>query len=191
MRTRKSVVEERSAYQQRIHAQLFHNGYPQERNLLAKERRERLEHLDLPEAARKVVELSLRMIDHINEELAPIEEELRSYARHQAGCRALMCHYGIGELTSVALLAELGDTRRFSSSRHAVRFAGLDVTVSSSDDKRAAGKLSRQGAPVLRWAVFEAAQVARRKGSPDHDYYLKNKKRIGANRACLARSPGS
>lgn len=126
------------------------------------------------------------MIDHINEELAPIEEELRSYARHQAGCRALMCHYGIGELTSVALLAELGDTRRFSSSRHAVRFAGLDVTVSSSDDKRAAGKLSRQGALVLRWAVFEAAQVARRKGSPDHDYYLKNKKRIGANRACLA-----
>ena len=166
MRTRKSVVEERSAYQQRIHAQLFHNGYPQERNLLAKERRERLEHLDLPEAARKVVELSLRMIDHINEELAPIEEELRSYARHQAGCRALMCHYGIGELTSVALLAELGDTRHFSSSRHAVRFAGLDVTVSSSDDKRAAGKLSRQGAPVLRWAVFEAAQVER--GGRDH-----------------------
>jgi transposase len=174
VRTRKTLVEERTAYQQRIHAQLFHNGYPQERNLLAKERCERLEHLDLPEAARKVVELSLRMIDHINEELAPIEEELRSYARHQAGCRALMCHYGIGELTSVALLAELGDTRRFSSSRHAVRFAGLDVTVSSSDDKRAAGKLSRQGAPVLRWAVFEAAQVARRKGSPDHDYYLKN-----------------
>jgi transposase len=38
----------------------------------------------------------------------------------------------------------------------------------------------------LRWATFEAAQVARRKGSPDHDYYLKNKERIGANRACLA-----
>ena len=40
-----------------------------------------------------------------------------------------MGHYGIGELTSVAILAELGDCRRFSSSRHAVRYVGLDITV--------------------------------------------------------------
>jgi transposase len=97
-----------------------------------------------------------------------------------------MSHYGIGELTSVAILAELGDTRRFSSSRHAVRYAGLDVTVESSDDKRAAGKLSRQGPPTLRWALFEAAQSAWRKGSPDHDYYLESKDRLGGNRACLS-----
>jgi transposase len=142
IRMRHSMVEERTAHQQRIHAQLFHNGYPQERNLLAAERRERLEALGLPAAARKVVDLSLAMIDHINEELAPIEKELRAYARSQAGCQALMEHYGIGELTSVAMLAELGDTRRFSSSKKAVRFAGLDVTVlHSSDGKRAAGKL--------------------------------------------------
>ena len=28
-----------------------------------------------------------------------------------------MAHYGIGELTAVTILAELGDCRRFSSSR--------------------------------------------------------------------------
>lgn len=186
VRTRKTLVEERTSWQQRIHAQLFHHGYPQERNLLAKERRARLERLELPAAARKTIDLSLRMIDHLNEELKPLEEEIRSFARRQAGCKALIAHYGIGELTSVAILAELGDTRRFSSSRHAVRFAGLDVTVHSSDGKRASGKLSRQGSPVLRWAVFEAAQVARRKGSPEHDYYVESSERLGSNRACLA-----
>jgi transposase len=185
VRLRKSLVEDRTAWQQRIHAQLFHNGYPQERNLLARERRERLQRLEVPPSARKMVDQALSMIDHINEELAPIEEDLRSYARRQAGCRALMEHYGIGELTSVAMLSELGDSRRFSSSRKAVRYAGLDVTVSESDDKRAPGKLSRQGAPVLRWAAFEAAQVARRTGSPDHDYYVQTKERLGSNRACL------
>jgi transposase len=180
------VIEERSAHQQRIHAQLFHNGYPQQRNVLAVDRRERLQKMELPRAARKVVDLSLAMIEHINEELEPIEAELRAYALSQAGCRALMEHYGIGELTSVAMLAELGDTRRFSSSKKAVRFAGLDITVHSSDGKRAAGKLSRQGSPVLRWAAFEAAMVARRRGSPDHDYYVHNEERIGANRAALS-----
>ena len=186
VRMRHSMIEERTAHQQRIHAQLFHNGYPQERNLLAAERRERLEKLELPEAARKVVDLSVAMIDHINEELEPIDAELRAYARSQAGCRALMEHYGVGELISVAMLAELGDTRRFSSSKKAVRYAGIDVTVHSSDGKRAAGKLSRQGPPVLRWAAFEAAQSASRRGSPDHDYYVETKHRLGGNRAALS-----
>jgi transposase len=186
IRMRHSMVEERTAHLQRIHAQLFHNGYPQERNLLATERRKRLQSPQLPAASRKVVDLSLAMIEHINEELEPIEAELRAYARAQSGCKALMGHYGIGELTSVAMLAELGDTRRFPSSKKAVRFAGLDVTVHSSDGKRAAGKLSRQGPPTLRWAAFEAAQSASRRGSPDHSYYVQTKERLGGNRAALS-----
>jgi transposase len=58
-----------------------------------------------------------------------------------------MRHYGIGPLTSITILAELGDTRRFSSSREAVRYAGLDITVHQSDARRAPGHLSRQGPP--------------------------------------------
>lgn len=88
--------------------------------------------MELPAAARKVVDLSLAMIEHINEELAPIEAQLRAYARSQAGCQALMEHYyGVGELSSVALLSELGDTRRFSSSKKAVRYGGMDVRPST------------------------------------------------------------
>ena len=98
MRLRHSLIEERTTHKQRIHAQLFHNGYPQISNLDSIEGRAHLEDMELPAAARKVVDLSLAMIDHINEELAPIEKELRAYARSQAGCKALMAHYGVGEL---------------------------------------------------------------------------------------------
>ena len=52
-----------------------------------------------------------------------------------------------------------------------MRFAGLDVTVYSSADKRSPGHLSRQGSPELRWATFEAAKCAARHGSPDYAYY--------------------
>ena len=65
------------------------------------------------------------------------------------------------ELTAVTILVELGDCTRFSSSRQAVRYAGLDITVHQSDQRRAPGHLSRQGPPALRWALYEAAQVAR------------------------------
>ena len=68
MRMRHSMVEERSAYLQRIHAQLFHHGCPrQEKELLSAEGREHLQKLDLPGAARKVVGGCLKMVEHINE----------------------------------------------------------------------------------------------------------------------------
>ena len=39
----------------------------------------------------------------------------------------------------------------------------------------------------MRWALYEAAQVARRgERSPDREYYLAAKERIGGNRACLS-----
>jgi transposase len=185
VRLRKTLVDERSAWQQRIQAQLFHHGVPRASRLLTPARRAQLTRLELPDSARTVTATALALIDHINEQLQPLEAELRSFARHQAGCLALQRHFGIGELTSVAILAELGDARRFSSSRHAVRFAGLDVTVSQSDQSRAPGKLSHQGPPVLRWAAFEAAQCAWRERSPDHQYYLETKARLGGKQAIL------
>ena len=126
------------------------------------------------------------MIDALDAQSEPLTRELRAYGRRQPGCRALMRHYGIGALTAVTILAELGDARRFSSSRHAVRYAGLDITVHQSDQRRAPGHLSRQGPPALRWALYEAAQLARRTGSPDHAYYEQAAARLGGNRACLA-----
>ena len=127
------------------------------------------------------------MIDAIDVQIGPVDVALRAYARTQPGCRTLIKEiYGIGPLTSVTILAELGDTRRFQNSRDAVRYGGMDVTVYQSDQRRAAGHLSRQGPPALRWALYEAAQAARRPSSPDRPYYEQLAERIGGNRACVA-----
>ena len=186
VRLRHTLGEQRSEWQQRIQAQLYHHGVPRRRQLLTCENRAWLDELDVPEAARLQIQVALRMVDQLRAEIEPIERELRAFARRQPGCRALMRHYGIGELTAVTILAELGDVRRFGSSRRAVRYAGLDITVSQSDQRRAPGHLSRQGPPALRWALYEAAQVARRPSSPDRDYYEQASERLGGNRACLA-----
>jgi len=186
VRLRHTLGEQRSEWQQRIQAQLYHHGVPRRRQLLTGDNRAWLDELDLPDAARLQVQVALRMVDQLRSEIEPIERDLRAYARRQPGCRALMTHYGIGELTAVTILAELGDVRRFGSSRRAVRYAGLDITVSQSDQRRAPGHLSRQGPPALRWALYEAAQVARRPSSPDRTYYEQASERLGGNRACLA-----
>jgi transposase len=186
VRLRHTLVDQRGEWQQRIQAVLYHHGFPQRRGLLTADNRAWLVGLDLPETAHEQITVALQMIDTLDVQAAPITRQLRLYARRQRGCKALMKHYGIGELTAVTILAELGDARRFSSSRHAVRYAGLDITVHQSDQRRAPGHLSRQGPPALRWALYEAAQTARRSGSPDRHYYQQVTQRIGGNRACLA-----
>jgi transposase len=177
-----SVVDQRGECQQRVQA-LYHHGVAQRRDLLTVEKRRWLQELELPAAAREQVTVPLAVIDALDAQSEPLTRELRAYGRRQPGCRAPMAHYGIGALTAVTIPAELGDARRFSSSRHAVRYAGLDITGHQSDQRRAPGHLSRQGPPALRRALYEAAQLARRPGSPDHAYYEQAAARLGGNRA--------
>jgi transposase len=186
VRLRHTLSEHRGEWQQRIQSVLYHHGCPQRGDLMNRPGLEWLAAQPLSACAREQVAVSLAMIDALDRQLAPLDQELRCYARRQPGCKALIRHYGIGPLTAVTILAELGDVGRFSSSREAVRYSGLDITVHASDQRRAPGRLSRQGPPALRWALFEAAQCARRRSSPDHAYYLEAAERLGGNRACLA-----
>jgi len=167
-----TLVDERRAWQQRIHAQLFHQGCPPIKALLSQAGREALAGAELSAAGRQYVDTALRRIDELSAEIDPLRTQLVSIARHQRGCQALQArHYGVGWLCAVIIWAEIGDARRFHSSDQLVRFAGLDVTVYSSAGKRSPGHLSRQGSPELRWAAFEAAKNAARPGSPDYVYY--------------------
>ncbi|MCA1699022.1 MAG: IS110 family transposase, partial [Actinobacteria bacterium] len=186
VRLRHALINQRGEWAQRIQAVLYHHGCPQRRQLSTQDGREWLARQPLPDTAREQITIAVAITDAVNLQMAPIDKQLGAFARRQPGTRALMAHYGIGTLTAVVILAELGDTRRFSSSREAVRYAGLDITVHHSDKRRAPGHLSRQGPPALRWALFEAAQSARRPTSPDRDYYTQAAERLGSNRACLA-----
>jgi transposase len=112
---------------------------------------------------------------------------LKAAARRLAGAKVLAARlYGVGPIAALAMTCWLGGEGRFSSSRQAVRFAGLDVTVWSSDRKGPPGRLSRQGPPVLRWALYEAGKTHARAPAPDHRYYAQVKDRCGGKRAALS-----
>jgi transposase len=186
VRLYKDLSDERTGWQQRMHATLYHLGAPAQRNLLVGDR-DRLARIQgLSPAARQAITVALSMIDALDAQIAGVRGELVGFGRRQPGCRALQPEFGIGALTSVVIWSEMGDPRRFTSSDDAVRHSGLDITVYSSDGKRSPGRLSRQGSPLLRWALFEAARCAARPASPDHDYYRQVAERLGGKRATLS-----
>lgn len=177
-RLRTTLRGEAVAWRQRIQATLFHLGLPCLPAGVGGERaRQWLSTLELPDAARERIEVCLVMIDALEQQIAPLERELRSYSKRQRGCRALEQHFGIGGVIAPTILAELGDACRLRRSRQAVRMAGIDVGVNRSDKHGRVGKLTKQGSPQLRWALYEAAQSACKPSSPDHAHYQQLKQR--------------
>jgi transposase len=183
----KDLLDERGAWHQRIAATLFHQGVPAGASMATAEGRAAVPAMDLPAAGRQAVETGLRQIDRLTGELDPLRRQLDMLSRRQPGCAALRAtQYGVGPVTSVAIWAELGDVRRFGNSDDVVRHTGLDITVYSSDTKRSAGHLSRQGPQLLRWALYESAKSPARATSPDHGYYTAARARRSAGLATLS-----
>ncbi|MGH3125301.1 MAG: IS110 family transposase, partial [Streptosporangiaceae bacterium] len=187
----RDLREEHTAWAQRIHATLFHQGVPGLAGRLADPKARALlqrgEDIGLSAAGAQAVAAALRRMDDLEAALAPVHAQIAGFSRRQAGCKTLQQElYGAGPLVAAIVWAFLGDARRFSSSAQAVRHAGLDITVYSSDGKRAPGRLSHQGPPILRWALFEAGHQGSRTSSPDHLYYADVAARIDANRAALS-----
>ena len=188
VRLYKDLLDERTGWLQRVHATLFHQGVPNlDVTTMSDAGRQRLADAQLSPATRSAVDAGMRQVDRLTEELSRTREQIALIARRQPACRALQAaHYGVGPLTSVAIWSEMGDCRRFHSSDDAVRHAGLDVTVYSSDGRRTAGHLARQGPVVLRWALYEAAVYAGRPSSPDYPYFRQVKARLDGQLALLS-----
>ena len=185
--------EEHTAWVQRIHAALFHQGAPQ----LAGQSLRTGDGLaalasaagQLSPAGQLQVATALDMLAAVDGHLDVLRRRLLAAARRLTGAQVLTARlYGVGPVTALALCCWLGGAGRFSSARKAVRFAGLDVTVFSSDGKRSAGHLSRQGPEVLRWCVYEAGKTHARGGAPDHRYYASVKERIDGKRAAISQA---
>jgi transposase len=141
----------------------------------------------LSPAGQLQVATAVEMTGALEARLEVVRHRLVDAARHLTGAKVLAERlYGVGPATALAMTCWLGGAGRFSSSRKAVRFAGLDVTVWSSDRKGPPGRLSRQGPEVLRWAVYEAGKTHARASAPDHRYYAAVKDRQDGKRAALS-----
>ena len=128
-RLRHTLIGERTQWMQRIQATLFHHGVSGTPEKLRTDDGGRSwKRLALPGDARERIEIALAMIDAIDAQIAPLERELRQLARRQAGCRALMGLYGMGELTSLITLCELGDV---GASRRRARRSGWPASTSA------------------------------------------------------------
>jgi transposase len=109
-----------------------------------------------------VIEDCLAMIDALQAPIDRLDSEVRQHAKADPRVKVLTGLPGVGELTALVILAEIGDIGRFASARRLAAWAGLTPTVRGSDLTVRHGHISKQGSTWLRWILCEAAQTAKR-----------------------------
>jgi transposase len=190
VRLRTTLVRQRMRLKNQVHAVLHQQGLRSPAtDLFGKRGRLWLREVKLPATARETVEVCLRMIDSYTQEIQKQNLLISEKSKQDERVQWLMTIPGIGEVSAMMLLAEIGDLGRFVDKEALCSYAGLVPRLRESAGKAGRGGITRQGSSSLRWIMVEAAQVATRCSPAAKRYYerLLRKKHKHVARVALAR----
>ena len=121
----------------------------------------------------------LRQTELLDGRVANIEEDLKLYSGHWKQNGLVDCLQGlrgIAFISAVAIAAEVGDLRRFSTAGKFMSYVGLVPSEHSSGQKEKRGSITRCGNVIVRRLLVEAAWHYRHKPSKSRAITLRNEK---------------
>jgi transposase len=99
-------------------------------------------------------------IRQIEQRLELVERELAALARQIPSVTLFMSVPGIGLIIATALVAFVGDMRRFPSARHLASYLGLTPREYSTGLRQRLGRISKKGDAYLRMLLIHGARSA-------------------------------
>jgi transposase len=163
---RSQVIAKRTRAKNAIRALLRSAGEtpPRHPSLWTKKGVAWLRQLNLPTTSQQLRrDLLLEEIETLNRQLRRIEQELNRRAQHTPAVSQLRSIPGVGIRTAEAIAAFVDDPHRFGRAKAVGRYFGLVPRQDQSGDKNRLGHITREGAPVVRRLIAEAAWQARRR----------------------------
>ncbi len=161
LRARSDLVRMRTMLKNRVHAVLHRRGIlAPTGDLFTKAGRAFLGQQELDEAGRTILDRYLETMDQIHRAVDESTGSLRELMRRPRWSKPaalLMTMPGIGLLTALTILAELGNLKRFRSRAAVANYAGLVPVVRDSNQKHYSGGISHRGSNHLRAVLGEAA----------------------------------
>jgi transposase len=148
----------------RIHSILHRRGILNPlKDLFTKDGRKWLSEMKLDDAGRLILDGYLGTLDQLGETIDQSTAALTKLSRSQRWFKQvalLKTMPGIGPITSLTILAELGDFNRFKSRASVSNYAGIVPVVRNSNEKSFSGHITHRGPAHLRSVLVEAAWTA-------------------------------
>lgn len=130
----------------------------------------------------------LNIIDVMNKEIKDVTREVNNISCNMYKTCLLQTMPGIGKYSSLLILTEIADIKRFKTPKELVSYAGLCPGIHQSGSKQHTVK-SRACNKWLKWIMIECSGIALKYDQRLMRYYYKIKKRKGFQtaRRALAR----
>jgi transposase len=156
-------------------------------NMFGRKGRAWLSAQHLPDDERLAMERHIREIDRLGEDLKVIQRELAQRALADASAKRLMTIPGVDMNVAMAVLAAIGDIKRFASPQKLVSYLGLNPSVRQSGSGPAYhGRITKQGPGRARGMLVEAAWAAARAPGALRPFFLRIRSRRGQHVAAVA-----
>ena len=158
-RYRIKVVRLRASCKDQVHAVLAKLGIPVTcSDLFGGWGNTWLDGLALPQPyAGKTASLR-QLISGLSAEISVLDTVIASLLAQHDGYHAIQVLPGIGPVLAAVICAEIGEITRFGHPDRLCSWAGLTPRHRESDTKVSRGHITKQGSPILRWALIEAIQ---------------------------------
>lgn len=156
----------------------------------------RAKELELRNAIQHTLELSqiliidqcLSLIEQINLQIDQLDHEIAAHmSDRQKDLKIAMSIPGIGKISAMTILAEIGNYEDFIAPEKLAAWSGLTPSISQSADHLKTGPITKRGSPHLRRIMVEVAQAAvKTKNSRLRSFFLRLKIKKGYNKAIVA-----
>jgi len=131
-----------------------------------------LRQLELPTVSQQLRrDLLLEEIETLVRQVRRIEQQLNRQARRTAAVTQLRTIPGVGPRTAEAVAAFIDDPHRFPNAKAIGRYFGLVPCQDQSGERNRLGHITREGAPVVRQLLAEAAWQAQRRSPTIRAYF--------------------
>jgi transposase len=158
-RYRQKLVGLRTSCKDQVHAVLAKLGIPVGcSDIFGAAGSAWLDGLGLPQPYGGKVASLRQLTGEVNSEITMLGEVIADLLAAGRGYRVIQQLPGIGPVLAAVVVAEIGDVHRFRTAAQLCCWAGLTPRHRESDVKVARGHVTKQGSPLLRWAVIEAIQ---------------------------------
>ncbi len=187
--TRDKLTKLRTALKNKIHNLLNAHGIVTNRESLSNRKGlEKVLKHELDDLSRFELRILVDQINHLNEGIAKINQELKNPDNHLPGHENLTSIKGIGDVSASVLLSVIGDVNDFPDAKKLSAYFGIVPRVHQSNEVEHHGRITKRGSKIGRTTLVQCTLIAIKYNSYLRRYYDRLKAKKGSGKAIIATS---
>jgi transposase len=186
-RFRATLSQEHTRTSNRIRSLLARYGYKSDyKNPTCS--RARIWLVNLPLSVHEKAELNhlLNTLDALSKERDDISQAIKEEADKRPECKLLCTIPGFADYSSLLILSEIGNVKRFQTPQQLASYAGLVPSTYQSGETARSGRITKQGSTWLRWIVIQCTWQTVKRDNRIARFYHRIAKKKGPQKAIIA-----